>query len=401
MSCVSFLVNFGANIWALDNEFHTAKELAAMNNKDEILRYLDTVSAKQSMSDPKQVKKLQDKAQKDADKRRKEFDKIQKKAGKKREEENVKLQKERQKIETHEEKPQSRHKSLMNTISRGSIAFLNGSRKDSRVLHNNAYNSPKFSDLTTSNNMAKKTLGGIQKKIIRKKVLEETKTSGDFKVREVESDGKRSVRNLSGLRRDSEIMFVPGGSLSSTNNGKRGKISDVFDSSDDNRERPIHRTLSQPDFIFDGSDQPNMQSRGSLFARPGFGSVAFRSNSITATLSSLGTSGSDSPRASSAADSSSSLAHRRAAQPWEEEDLPSDDDSEATPVYLFLAAAGLTDFIPTFAKEHIDLDALMLLSEEDLVSMKLPIGPRRKLLKAIADRKSAIEDPGEVQDSQL
>ncbi|KAG7165744.1 Usher syndrome type-1G protein-like [Homarus americanus] len=200
MSCVSFLVNFGANIWALDNEFHTAKELAAMNNKDEILRYLDTVSAKQSMSDPKQVKKLQDKAQKDADKRRKEFDKIQKKAGKKREEEN----------------------SLMNTISRGSIAFLNGSRKDSRVLHNNAYNSPKFSDLTTSNNMAKKTLGGIQKKIIRKKVLEETKTSGDFKVREVESDGKRSVRNLSGLRRDSEIMFVPGGSLSSTNSESPG-----------------------------------------------------------------------------------------------------------------------------------------------------------------------------------
>lgn len=68
---------------------------------------------------------------------------------------------------------------------------------------------------------------------------------------------------------------------------------------------------------------------------------------------------------------------------------------------MFLAAAGLTDFIPTFAKEHIDLDAIMLLTEEDLINMKLPIGPRRKLLKAINDRKSAIDDPGEVEDSQL
>ncbi|MPC80726.1 hypothetical protein E2C01_075314 [Portunus trituberculatus] len=33
----------------------------------------------------------------------------------------------------------------------------------------------------------------------------------------IESDGKKSVRNLKGLRRDSEIIFVPNGSLSSTN----------------------------------------------------------------------------------------------------------------------------------------------------------------------------------------
>ncbi|XP_045604686.1 pre-mRNA splicing regulator USH1G isoform X2 [Procambarus clarkii] len=403
INCVSFLVNFGVNIWSLDNEFHTAKELAAMNNKDDILRYLDTVSAKQTMSDPKQVKKLQDKAQKDAEKRQKEFDKIQKKADKKREDENVKLQREREKIEKVDEKPQSRSKAIINTISRGSMALFSGPRKDSRVLYNNAHNSPKFSDLTiANNNNAKKNMGGIQKKIIKKKVLDDTKTSSDFKVREVESDGKKSVRNLNGLRRDSEIMFVPGGSLSSTNNIKRGRLTDVFETSDsEDGERPMQRTLSQPDFTFDGMEQQNMLSRGSLFARPGFGSVAFRTNSITATLSSLAISGSESTRASSAGDSSTSLPYRQAAEPWEEEDLPSDDESEATPVYLFLAAAGLVDFIPTFAKEHIDIDALMLLSEEDLISMKLPIGPRRKLLKAIADRKSTIDDPGEVLDSKL
>ena len=83
------------------------------------------------------------------------------------------------------------------------------------------------------------------------------------------------------------------------------------------------------------------------------------------------------------------------------QDLPSDDESEDAPVYLFLAAAGLTEFIPTFAREKIDLEALMLLTEEDLIGLKLPMGPRRKLLKAIKDRQAAISDPGQVEDSHL
>lgn len=64
------------------------------------------------------------------------------------------------------------------------MAFMNGPRKDSKVLYNNAYNSPKFSDLTTSaanNNNKKITVSGIQKKIIKKKVQDENK-AGDFKV---------------------------------------------------------------------------------------------------------------------------------------------------------------------------------------------------------------------------
>ena len=81
--------------------------------------------------------------------------------------------------------------------------------------------------------------------------------------------------------------------------------------------------------------------------------------------------------------------------------MPSDDESEDAPIYLFLAATGLTEFIPVFSKEKIDLEALMLLTEEDLIGLKLPLGPRRKLLKAIKDRENTISDPGEVADSHL
>ena len=47
MPCVTFLAKFGSNLWALDIDFHTAKELAAMNGRDEVLRFLDAAAAKE------------------------------------------------------------------------------------------------------------------------------------------------------------------------------------------------------------------------------------------------------------------------------------------------------------------------------------------------------------------
>lgn len=47
MNCVSFLVVFGANLWALDHDLHTPMEIAAMHNRREILEYLDKAAAKQ------------------------------------------------------------------------------------------------------------------------------------------------------------------------------------------------------------------------------------------------------------------------------------------------------------------------------------------------------------------
>ncbi|CAL4063708.1 unnamed protein product [Meganyctiphanes norvegica] len=408
MTAVTFLSNFGANIWALDNELHTAKELSAMNDREDILRYLDSACTKQEREDPKQVKKLKEKSKKDAEKRQKNFEKLQKKADKSRELENEKLEKERTRLEKNQNPDTNRRKSkLLATISRGSQAFISGPRKDSLALYSNQIITPKFSELTTTG--TKKTVGGIQKRIIRKKVQDENRENGEFKMSDpAAADGRRSVRSIAGVRRDSEIIFVPNGSLSSTaSTGQRGKISDVFDTKDGDSDDPgkLSRTKSEPDFNFD--DPKLSQPRGSIFQRPGFGSVAFR-NSITATLCSYGE---DSGRGSNPASSLSnlgshgSIANRDSngsdSEPWEEEDLPSDDEGESTPVFLFLAAAGLTDFIPTFAEEHIDLDALMLLTEEDLVSMKLPLGPRRKLLKAIQDRKKDMQDPGEVADSRL
>ena len=81
--------------------------------------------------------------------------------------------------------------------------------------------------------------------------------------------------------------------------------------------------------------------------------------------------------------------------------LADEETSETSSIELFLEAAGLSEFIPNFAKEKIDLEALMLLEEIDLEKLGLPLGPRKKLHKAIQDRRDVIEEPGEIIDTHL
>lgn len=57
----------------------------------------------------------------------------------------------------------------------------------------------------------------------------------------------------------------------------------------------------------------------------------------------------------------------------------------------FLLANGLIELSAVFSREKIDLEALMLLSEDDLKSLDILLGPRRKLLKAVAMRQTSRE----------
>ena len=56
MNCVTFLVNFGVNVFVLDIDSHTPQELAAMNDCSDILRYLDNVVSKMGLEDAKKVR---------------------------------------------------------------------------------------------------------------------------------------------------------------------------------------------------------------------------------------------------------------------------------------------------------------------------------------------------------
>ena len=84
-----------------------------------------------------------------------------------------------------------------------------------------------------------------------------------------------------------------------------------------------------------------------------------------------------------------------------DEDDAIENPPQWSPLQLFLMSAGLSEYVSRFVSEDIDLQALMLLTEDDLKSLRLGMGPRKKLLKAINDRKAALEDPGAVSDSRL
>jgi len=84
-----------------------------------------------------------------------------------------------------------------------------------------------------------------------------------------------------------------------------------------------------------------------------------------------------------------------------DEDETTENPPQWSPLQLFLMSAGLSEYVSCFVREDIDLQALMLLTEDDLKSLGLGMGPRKKLLKAINDRKAALENPGEVSDSRL
>ncbi|XP_034294720.1 ankyrin repeat and SAM domain-containing protein 4B isoform X1 [Pantherophis guttatus] len=87
---------------------------------------------------------------------------------------------------------------------------------------------------------------------------------------------------------------------------------------------------------------------------------------------------------------------------WMEEAVGWDEDKEeAPPLEVFLVAHHLHEFLPILMRENIDLESLMLCSDEDLQSIQMQLGPRKKVLHAISKRKLALEKPGLISDTQL
>lgn len=102
-------------------------------------------------------------------------------------------------------------------------------------------------------------------------------------------NGKKSIRSLTGVRRDSEVMYV--GTYETQPHwqqmGRRGKISDVWGT--------LSKSQSTPDLLGErmydeekedgeeeevlcntAKDTAFLHEPASIFNRPGFGSVAFR-----------------------------------------------------------------------------------------------------------------------------
>ncbi|XP_075231737.1 SAM_USH1G_HARP domain-containing protein Sans [Lycorma delicatula] len=402
MNCVSFLVGFGANMWALDHDLHTPMQVAAMQNRREILEYLDKAAAKQEASNKREVKAKKEKAQKDAERHRKKYEERMKKEREKEEKRIKKVEKEYlggQKIDTDTPIPTS-------VPTKKSTVEVTG---------------PTFTQIVGTNvggTLTKKPVAPLGvKKILDRKLR--TGTQNKLSIQDNKGDEDKLTQNLPAQRKDAQIIYVNSYEAQNNGAGKRGRLSDVFDTNGE-----LLRSISQPDYLNVGGS--SLQEQSSIFDRPGFGSVAFRQrNTMMGTLNNIPRSdnvndkdvkvGTEAVTIREGEDSSigsaGSLAKRNQADiPWDHEDIGSSDEENVgvnsisspwSPLQRFLVAAGVSEYTPQFIAQRIDLEALLMLSDEDMITLGIPMGPRRKLLNAVQERKKALEDPGEIHDSKL
>ncbi|KAK0141614.1 Usher syndrome type-1G [Merluccius polli] len=390
-NCLSFLVSFGANVWCLDNDYHTPLDMAATKSHMECVRYLDSIAAKQTTLNPKLVKKLKDQAFRQAERRIKDCAKLQRKHHKRMERQ---FHKESTAVEA----------SVSDAMS---FSSFSGSSVSHRLHH--------FSPATVSVPYSQATLHATSrgKTKIQKRLEKRRQGEGSFKIYE---DGRKSVRSLSGLQLGNDVMFVKQGTYVQKDRGRRN-IRNLFSGDGDDA---ISRAMSEPD-LHGHDSAPTLATTPCLTDR------------AWARWSSGGTTSAGGCRASGGPDESSvdrpgnsvrlqsrlqhypgldrdSIGSARSLQernfqelPWDEVELGLDDDDEPenSPLEVFLASQSLGEFISIFRREKIDLEALLLCSDNDLKSIHIPLGPRKKIVDACQRRLETIDDPESIEDTEL
>lgn len=436
MACVDFLVQFGVNIYALDIDHHTGKDLAAINNRDNILRYLDSAAATLEATDRKKAHEFREQAKKKSEKRAREFANRQQK-----------LEREQDtSVRIRPHRSSNMLQALKHKLWSGSQGNL-APGQPARIVNDTHRTDPpaattKFSALVGGTVLRSGGGGGggaVKKRADAMKIRQQMENGNDFKIGEMEANGKRSVRSIQGLRRDSEVLYVGtyGSNDDSNASDRRGKLRDVFDvdpaSGRENDEDSgsgsgsassakfgtITRSLSQPDFLeaasataTSGTDEVAedvlLQRPSGLFSRPSFGNLAFPrsvsnvlaqlSNEQSSSASSDGSSVKAKPVAKGAIKPRSQLVISDSDSDVESSD---NEENDSLTVLRFLAAFKLEDYYPMFQKNEIDMETLMMLTENDVKSLGMPLGPYRRLCNAIQERREALAAPGTINDSRL
>ena len=350
MHILSFLVNFGVNLFALDNESHTAMDVAASRDRMDCVRFLDAASSQQTNQNPKKVANLKKEAIKEAEKRIKLCEKVKKK---------------------HQSKMDKMQHRADNTGSVSEASMASAFSEGGTMSGINE----QFSKLIAadkSGSLTARVKGTLQKKLNKKDKGTLQRTGGDG--------------NVIFLKQDSAATDQP-------------EFLDVFNEQDE--------SMLDKEGFDDYDDEPG-EIKQSIFNRPGLGGLIF--------MKKMGLDSEDTPSGNNeslgylvqnemfdAEEDAAGFDGIDADLPWDQEDLGLDDneDEETSPLDGFLSAISLPEFAPAFSREHLDLEALMLCSDEDLKGIRIQLGPRKKILEAVARRKKALESPGTMTDSCL
>lgn len=355
MHILSFLVNFGANIFSLDNEFHTAMDVAASQDRMDCVRFLDAAASQQTNQNAKKVAMQKKEAVKEAEKRVKLCEKVKKK-----------------------------HQSRMDKMQHG------GSKMGPVTEANVAATFSNGGTVTSTNEQFSKLIAAEKSGSLSARV------KGTLQ-RKLGKKDKGTVQSSGG---DGNVIFLK----QEIGASEKPEFLDVFHEQDEILENNVTE-----DFEEDIDEEELGQNKQSIFNRPGLGGLIF--------MKKMGMESEDMPRANIenldylvqnelCVEEEDAVGFEEIGDtdlPWHQEDLGLDDDEDddSSPLDVFLSAISLPEFAPAFSKEHLDMEALMLCTDEDLKGIRIQLGPRKKILEAAACRRRTLETPGIIKDSSL
>ncbi|XP_043833632.1 ankyrin repeat and SAM domain-containing protein 4B [Dromiciops gliroides] len=337
--CVSFLINFGANIFALDNDLQSPLDAAASREQNECVNLLDKAARDQSILNPKKVARQKEQAQRNVRKQIKDWEKLQ-----------------------------DKHQNRMNrTFSKEKAGTLTSSKGT-------------FPRLSSSNSSAFGTFSKGLMDTFKIRAKKNRSTEEDQMGKGTEKESRRGQRNVMEVfQEDEEESFT---------NGFKGKIQLTEDENSDVQQE-------------------------SIFNRPGLGNIVFKRNSVIEDIPNSkreigfnivsGLLQKGGPGSTDETNPESEIEEGDEDDvPWNENEMEwEEDEADITPLELFLMSQNLSEFIPILMREKIDLDALLLCSDEDLQSIQMQLGPRKKILSAIGRRKQLLQHPGQMTDTSL
>uniref|UniRef100_H9GCC2 SAM domain-containing protein n=1 Tax=Anolis carolinensis TaxID=28377 RepID=H9GCC2_ANOCA len=333
--CVSFLITFGANIFALDNDMRSPLDVAASRYHYECVRILDNAATEQTIKNPKRVSRLKAQAPQDAERQIREC-----------------------------ERRQEKHEHQMNrNFNKGSVNSAGRTGTWSKV----------------SGIFSPGSLSALPKYL-----------SDTFKRRPKKNGENVDKQETGGSGWEKDV------------GAGRTAVMDVFN---EEEEDQLAKELNRKASISDGEEEE--QASRSIFNRPGLGNLDFSmgKNADRAFMKKEdvrfkipnGLLSFEEPEDAEDAD-----VETDPDESWAEEEIGWDDGKvETTPLEVFLAAQSLDEFLPILMRENIDLETLMLCLDEDLRSIQMQLGPRKKILQAISRRKQALESPGKAGDTPL
>ena len=384
LNCLSFLTNFGASIWALDNEGRTPLEEAALHGRMECVRHLDGLIAIHMMRNQKEMERQRKQAKKDMMKRVKKQEKT--------------LQ---SRENAYEKKVARETRERSKSENNGRKGTWNGnSTKASRY-----YSERPFSDLTGSAS----ELDGMSDRKSVKSYSSETYQFGSKNIRVM--GALRS--KFSSLRSsESEPKMLHQRSLNDSGLFDMSSSSpSLLDQLESKVVKSQHESLAsesidpyevdESDLAF-GHVVKNFDDKGNVTTHVHYvpkNSAKMRNGSVASRTS-------RSSRQSNGSLLGSPFNEIHSLKSIELEDDYSQSDmgaehTESKSLVTFMASLNLEQFTTVLINESIDLSTLTLCTDDDLKDIGLPLGPRRKILDAVKKREMVLSHPGPMTDSKI